>query len=99
MNSSLQLQMQLSSKAEKTKQEAETNESMQLTKELQDKNAELMAIVEEKAKKEEKLNKKIEQQRESLKEWEKNSRQVYKELKRNEILQEKERYEMLLQLK
>ena len=52
--------MQLSSKAEKTKQEAETNESMQLTKELQDKNAELMAIVEEKAKKEEKLNKKIE---------------------------------------
>ena len=60
VNSSLQLQMQLSSKAEKTKQEAETNESMQLTKELQDKNAELMAIVEEKAKKEEKLNKKIE---------------------------------------
>lgn len=66
---------------------------------LQDKNAELMAVIEEKTKKEDKLNKKIEQQRESLKEWEKNSRQVYKELKRNEILQEKERYEMLLQLK
>lgn len=58
-----------------------------------------MAVIEEKTKKEDKLNKKIEQQRESLKEWEKNSRQVYKELKRNEILQEKERYEMLLQLK
>ena len=66
---------------------------------LKDKNAELMAVIEEKTKKEDKLNKKIEQQRESLKEWEKNSRQVYKELKRNEILQEKERYEMLLQLK
>lgn len=55
--------------------------------------------LEEKGKKEEKLQKKIESQRASLKEWEKNSKKIYKEIKHNEILQEKERYEMLLKIK
>jgi len=43
-------------------------------------------IIDEKTKKEQNLNKKIESQKASLKEWEKNSKKVYKELKRNEIL-------------
>lgn len=63
---------------------------------LQDKVTELTLLLEDKTKKEEKLTKKIEQQKASLKEWQQNSKKVYKELKRKEILQEKERYEMLL---
>jgi len=66
---------------------------------LQDKVTELTLLLEDKTKKEEKLTKKIEQQKASLKEWQQNSKKVYKELKRKEILQEKERYEMLLQIK
>lgn len=45
------------------------------------------------------MQKKIESQRAALKEWEKNSKKVYKEIKHNEIMQEKERYELLLKIK
>lgn len=66
---------------------------------LQQKITVLTTIIDNKAKTEENLNIQIESQKASLREWEKNSKRVYKELKRNEILQEKERYEMLLQIK
>lgn len=56
----------------------------------------MTVTIEGKNKNEEKLNNKIQSQKASLAQWEKNSKSVYKELKRNEILQEKERYEMLL---
>ena len=61
--------------------------------------AQLQLQVDEKQKSEEKLQKKIESQRAALKEWEKNSKKVYKEIKHNEIMQEKERYELLLKIK
>ena len=66
---------------------------------LQQKITELTTIIDEKTKKETKLNKKIEVQKASIKEWQQNSKNVYKDLKRNQILQEKERYEMLVQIK
>ena len=60
VNSSLQLQMQASNKAEQTKQDAESNDNKQLTKMLQDKITELTSVIDELTKKEEKLNNKIE---------------------------------------
>lgn len=53
---------------------------------MQNKIDELMSSIEAFEKKEQKLNKKIEAQRASLKEWEKNSKKVYKELKHKEIM-------------
>jgi septal ring factor EnvC (AmiA/AmiB activator) len=53
---------------------------------LQGKITELNKLIEEKTKKEQKLNKKIEVQKASIKEWQQNSKKVYKDLKRNEIL-------------
>ena len=66
---------------------------------LQSELDELKVTKEQLTKREQQLNKKIDRQRESLKEWQKNSKQVYKELKRNEIMREKERYEMLVSIK
>lgn len=86
VNSSLQLQIEVSNQNEQTKQVAESKDKNQLTDMLQGKITELNKLIEEKTKKEQKLNKKIEVQKASIKEWQQNSKKVYKDLKRNEIL-------------
>jgi len=99
VNTTLQLQIDLSNKTQETKAETESNEATILTQKLSHQISELTKQIEDKGKKEEKLQKKIEAQKASLKEWEKNSKKIYKEIKHNEIMQEKERYEMLLKIK
>lgn len=86
VNSSLQLQIEVSNQNEQSKQVAESKDKNQLTDMLQGKITELNKLIEEKTKKEQKLNKKIEVQKASIKEWQQNSKKVYKDLKRNEIL-------------
>ncbi len=44
-------------------------------------------------------NKLIEEKRNNIKEQTKNMKTVYKEMKHNEIMQQKERYELLLKIK
>ena len=86
VNSSLQLQIQVSEQNEQNKNECLINDKNALTNQLQGKITELTQLIEEKSKREAKLNKKIELQKASIKEWQQNSKKVYKDLKRNEIL-------------
>lgn len=86
VNSSLQLQIQVSEQNEQDKNECLINDKNALTTQLQGKITELTQLIEEKSKREAKLNKKIELQKASIKEWQQNSKKVYKDLKRNEIL-------------
>ena len=86
VNSSLQLQIQVSEQNEQNKNECLINDKNALTTQLQGKITELTQLIEEKSKREAKLNKKIELQKASIKEWQQNSKKVYKDLKRNEIL-------------
>ena len=48
---------------------------------------------------EEKLNNKIQEKRDAIKEWEKNIKKMHKEIKHNEMMQQKERYELLSKIK
>lgn len=59
----------------------------------------MIQLQQEKQGNEEKLQKKLDEKRSAIKEWEKNSKKVYKELKHNEMMQQKERYELLTKIK
>ena len=61
--------------------------------------AQLSKTLAEKQVNEEKLNNKIQEKRDAIKEWEKNIKKMHKEIKHNEMMQQKERYELLSKIK
>lgn len=99
VNGSLQAEMDTQAKNEQIQDRNTKDEGNELKLEIGRLRDELLRAQEERKVSEARLNKKLEEKRNAIKEWEKNSKKVYKDIKHNEVMQQKERYELLTKIK
>ena len=95
----MQTQLDTQAKDELAKDQTSENDLNQLKLQLSSLQSQTVQLQQDKQANEEKFQKKLDEKRSAIKEWEKNSKKVYKELKHKEMMQQKERYELLTKIK
>lgn len=83
----MQIQLDTQAKDELAKDQTSENDLNQLKLQLSSLQSQMVQLQQEKQANEEKFQKKLDEKRSAIKEWEKNSKKVYKELKHSEMMQ------------